>query len=165
MTQASRPVTDWSTALKNLVVLCVLGGIITFALVLIADQAVGALGGVTMAVSMIAYIGIGVAVLSFLFGVLYIPMVGSVNESLYRTAFISLLAAGVIYRLINTGADWAILSVLVALACLAGINYMVPARIAPAQQWSGPQPQPQTTRVPNQRFGQPSPRDEGQYGL
>lgn len=165
MTQTNRPVTDWSTALKNLMVLCFLGGIITFALVLIVDQAVGALGGVTMAVSMIAYIGIGVGVLSFVFGVLYIPMVGSVNESLYRTAFISLLAAGVIYRVINTGADWAILSVLVALACLAGINYMVPARIAPAQQWPTQPVTPQTTRVPNQRFGNSTYRDEGQYGL
>lgn len=119
-------------AMRNLAVLAVLGGVIAFACILVVDQISRAAGGMTSAVSDVAVMAVLVAVAGLICGIIYIPVVGSVNEKLFGSAIASLLFATVVYKLAQDGLDWSLLSVGTALLCFGVLATITPSRIKAA---------------------------------
>lgn len=121
----------------NLAVLAGLCTLITFAVVVVVDQALGGFADVTpqsmtetVTTALIAGVG-GVAA-----GLLYIPVVGTGNEDLFGTAIIALAVAAIAVWVIFGGlldGDWSTLTVLATIICIAGTAYAAPARIDAAR--------------------------------
>lgn len=177
----TRTVFDKAAVAKNLVVFCVLAAVVTFAVTLTVDAAVvNAIGGTTMSVLEVIGVSAGLGAIGLVFGLLYIPASGTVNERLFRVAGASLIAALTIYRCFTLGIDWGMITVLAWVGCLTAIVWVVPSRVATARrevtEYVGA-PLPQQGRAmarPQQAQAQQKPRRDpetrqmrpgDQYGL
>lgn len=128
---------DATRTTVNLAVLAGLAGVITFAVLLVVDQALGGFTGHTpeainkLVMWAIITGGIGIGV-----GLLYIPVVGTGNEDLFGAAIIALAIAATAVWVLFGGlldGDWSTLTVLAMIVCTATASYSAPSRIEAAR--------------------------------
>lgn len=123
---------DIPTAAKNLGVFAVLAGVITFAVVMLVDVIVSALGGVGIGVERIGYYGLITFIGSVATGILYVPAANTVNERLFRWAAIAVVVAITLSQVVAIGQEWGLFTVLTGMACLAGACFIAPNRVSTA---------------------------------
>lgn len=121
----------------NLTILAVLAGVVTFAVMIVVDQVLGAATDVApRAVSDIVVTSIITAVIGIGVGLLYIPVVGTGNEGLFGTAVIAVAVAAAAVWVLFAGlldGDWATLTTLAAIICTTVAAYAAPTRIESAR--------------------------------
>ncbi len=134
--QQRQPKFDTKLLIVNLSVLTVLGGIITFAAVLVTDLIVSAITNTAnMANPEILTMAIISALLGLLVGLVYLPIHGTGNETLFNVAIIALaVLAAVIYVVLGGLLDgnWQTLTLLTVIICTTAIALLAPSRIEAA---------------------------------
>lgn len=120
----------------NLVIFAILAAVVTFAAVFIVDLLVGMIpnensSGIGVAIMTGAIAG----VIGVLAGLLYIPVSGTGNESLFRWVVIALAIVAIVMWVILGGlleGNWHTLVTLTGILCTAAIASVTPSRIESA---------------------------------
>lgn len=124
---------DAKRTVQNLAILAGLAGVITFAVIIVVDQVLGATtDNSPQAVSDIVVTSIITVVLGILAGLLYIPVVDTGNENLFGIAIIAVAVAAAAAWVVFGGlldGDWSTIPVLAAIVCTAIAAYAAPSRI------------------------------------
>lgn len=117
----------------NLSVFAVLAIAVTFAIVYLVQVLVGLIPNyVTGDASRALVTGIIAGVVGVVAGLLYIPVVGTGNEQLFRFAILALTTVAIVMWVVLGGllqGDWYTLVTLTGILCTAGIAYTTPSRI------------------------------------
>lgn len=116
----------------NLTILAVLAGVVSFAAIIISDQLIGFASDLpARAPSEAVLPAILAALTGALAGLLYIPTVGTGNESLFIAAIVALTVAGVVFYIFNDDlidGSWQAVS-----SCVAVLAAGITASIAPSR--------------------------------
>lgn len=138
-TNSELPRFDTKQLVINLLVLAVLAGVVAFAVIFLISailntaqgKALPGVGEPILLASLAAFIGL-------LIGLVYIPIYGTGNESLYRAAVIALATVAIVVYVFLGGllqGDWSTLLTLAVFLCAAAIAMMAPQRIADAANY------------------------------
>ena len=121
----------------NLVLLGILAAIVTFAVVLVADQLISVVtDDVAQGPGAAVLHGVVSGIVGVLAGLLYIPVSGTGNEGLFNAAIIALTVAAAVFYVIFGGlldGDWQTLLSLAAILCAGITAYTAPSRIENAR--------------------------------
>lgn len=124
---------DSKKVIVNLSVFAILAIAITFAVVYLVQVLVGLIPNYTTGDASRAIVtGIIAGVIGVVAGLLYIPVVGTGNEQLFRYAILALTTVAIVMWVILGGllqGDWYTLITLTGILCTAGIAYATPSRI------------------------------------
>lgn len=122
--------------IANLTILAVLAGVVTFAVALIVDLIVARVDDApSLGNGHSIILGVIVAALAVVSGVLYIPVDGTGNEGLFSAAILALTCAAAVFYVIFGGLldqDWSTLVTLAAIVCAGVAAYAAPTRILTA---------------------------------
>lgn len=124
----------------NLSVFAVLAMAVTFAIVYLVQVLVGLIPNyVTGDASRALVTGIMAGVIGVIAGLLYIPVVGTSNEKLFRYAILALTTVAIVMWVVLGGllqGDWYTLVTLAGILCTSGIAYATPSRIDAADVYN-----------------------------
>ena len=133
------PKYDMQRLATNLATLTILGGTIAFAAIFLVEAIVATFQGLGLPTMATAAVLAGLAALIGLaFGLVYLPIDGTGNESLYKAAIIALaVVAIVVYGLLGglVQGDWNALTPLTVIISAAVIATMAPRRIEDAANY------------------------------
>lgn len=123
----------------NLGALTLLGGVVAFAVIFLTDATVFAFQGKGVPdPSDSIVLAVLAALIGLCFGLIYLPINGTGNESLYKVAVGALATVAIVVYVLYGGllaGDWAALKTLAVFICAAAIAMMAPGRITAAERY------------------------------